>query len=271
MNQKLLKYFDIGLSILIIIDIILLIFSLVFNLTTGSYYFIIIFDTILCVFLLSDFIYRYKKSENKRKFLYKNWTELLAAMPFDLILFPICLSYSSFLIVLRILKFIKVIALIVEFFETIGIFLRETFLDEILGITVIIVITSTLGLYLFDNSMNNLFDNLWFVIVTITTVGYGDVVPHTAIGKSISLILLIVGALIFSAISGAMASYFTRRIFEEEMPFDYKKTDELKKEMNQVKTELNDLKTELNESKQLNNELKKEIINLNNNLKKKED
>ena len=82
-------------------------------------------------------------------------------------------------------------------------------LSSNISCTTFALIGSTLSLYLVDPTMNNLFNDLWFVIVSITTVGYGDVIPNTLYGKMISLILLVIGVFIFSAITGAFSTYFT--------------------------------------------------------------
>ena len=55
--------------------------------------------------------------------------------------------------------------------------------------------------FLSDNSdafPNNYMNALWLVLMTITTVGYGDYFPHTAIGRIIILIVAIWGTFIVS-------------------------------------------------------------------------
>ena len=214
-------------------------------------------------------------------------------------MFLLVLNYVDFSILLIILKFIKVIALFLQFLETIDVFLKKTHLDEILGITLLVILVSTLAIYLFDPSINNLIDSLWFVLSTITTVGYGDVLPNSDIGRIIGLIILTFGVFIFSAVTGAMASYFTRKVFsmdnfnitenddnikilKEDLAFNkknlnkandrldktYAEIEDVKKELNETKQELTDIKEELIKSNQLNNKLKKEIINLKELLKK---
>ena len=284
--------FNMFLSILIIIDLILITLTLVSNVPEDLYYGIVVFDTIVCIILLFEFFTRLFNSDNKKQFLLKNWTELIAAIPFDLIMLPFVLNYARFLRLLRVLKFIKVIALFSQFFETIDFFLKKTHLDEVLGVTLLVVLASTLGLYLFDPSINSLFDSLWFVLSTITTVGYGDVLPQSGVGKIIGLIILIVGVLIFSTITGAIATYFARRTFmnedfnitenddniellKDDLSFNKKnlsevheKVDKIDNDVESIKKELNEIREELKESKELNMELKEEIRNLNDNLNK---
>ena len=275
--------FNFFLSIMIVIDLILITLTLISDVGENLYYSIIVFDTILCIILFIDFFTRLSDSDDKKHFLLKNWTELIAAIPFDLIMLPFVLN-GSLLRVFKVLKFIKVIALFSQFFETIDFFLKKTHLDEIFGITLLVVLGSTLGLYLFDPSINSLFDSLWFVLSTITTVGYGDILPQSGAGKIIGLITLIVGVLIFSTVTGAMASYFARRVLmnedfnitendtniellKDDLSFNKKNLNEVHTKVDRIDRDVESLKNELNELKEINKELKEEIKNLNDNLK----
>lgn len=284
--------FNIFLSILIIFDLVLITLTLISQVPDDLYYGIVAFDTILCIILLAEFFIRFFDSDNKKLFLLKNWTELIAAIPFDFLMLPFVLNLARFPKLMKVLKFIKVIALFSQFFETLDVFLKKTHLDEILGLSLLVVLTSTLALYLFDPSINSLFDSLWFVLSTMTTVGYGDIMPQSGAGRIIGLLILIVGVLVFSTITGAMASYFARRVLmneefnitenddniallKENLSFNkenldhvHKKVDRIDNDVDILKKELSEIKEELKESKDLNKELKEELKSLNENLKK---
>ena len=249
MNEKLSKIFDFGLSIWILLDLIFLVCSLVFILSMQLYHNLIFFDTALCAVLLTEFFYRFFRAENRKDFLIKNWTELIAGIPFDLIMFPF-IANDTMAILLKVFKFFRILILCIQLFEVIKIFLKDTYLDEILGILALTIITFTLSLYLFDPSMNSLFDSLWFVVSSLTTVGYGDVLPDSMIGKVISLILLIVGVLIFSAITAALASYFNKKLLNEgteELKTIKDKLDSNEKELKELKEEIAILNKKLGE------------------------
>jgi voltage-gated potassium channel len=51
-------------------------------------------------------------------------------------------------------------------------------------------------------------DALWWSIVTITTVGYGDRFPVTTEGRVIGIALMVSGVGIFAVLSGAFAAWF---------------------------------------------------------------
>ena len=42
-------------------------------------------------------------------------------------------------------------------------------------------------------TFHNIWDAAWYCIVTITTIGYGDLVPHTALGRSVGVVVIISG------------------------------------------------------------------------------
>ena len=280
-HQK--KKFNLFLSVLIIIDLILITLTLISD-VGEMYYSIVVFDTILCVILLMEFSSRLINSDNKKRFFLDNWTELIAAIPFDLIMLPFVFNYARFLRLFRVMKFIKVIALFSQFFETIDVYMKKTHLDEILGVTLLVILSSTLGLYLFDPGINSMFDSLWFVLSTITTVGYGDIMPQSGAGRIIGLITLVVGVLIFSTITGAIASYFARRVLmnedfnitehddniellKEDLSFNKKNLNEVHAKVDDIDSDVEHLKKEISELKELNKELREEIKSLNENLR----
>jgi voltage-gated potassium channel len=50
-------------------------------------------------------------------------------------------------------------------------------------------------------------DSLWWAVVTITTVGYGDMVPQTGIGRVTAAVLMIAGLAFLGAVAGSLASF----------------------------------------------------------------
>jgi voltage-gated potassium channel len=57
-------------------------------------------------------------------------------------------------------------------------------------------------------------DAMWWGIVTLTTVGYGDIVPHTTAGRLSGVVIMITGIGVLGVLAGSLASFF--RLAPEE-------------------------------------------------------
>lgn len=60
----------------------------------------------------------------------------------------------------------------------------------------------------------NWLDSVYFVVITLATVGYGDIVPHTNLGKLFTIFYVIVGIAIFVALARAVVLRIYQRQLE---------------------------------------------------------
>lgn len=70
-----------------------------------------------------------------------------------------------------------------------------------------------------ESPIKNLWDALWFSIVTLTTVGYGDMYPHTLGGKLISSIFILGSFSIFGILIGQISNYMAEQLEERKLGF----------------------------------------------------
>ena len=58
--------------------------------------------------------------------------------------------------------------------------------------------------------ITNYFDGIYWAITTVTSVGYGDVVPVSNAGKLLAIILSVIGAMMYGIIVAMVGSYITK-------------------------------------------------------------
>ncbi|HPR18770.1 MAG TPA: ion channel [Candidatus Cloacimonadota bacterium] len=87
-----------------------------------------------------------------------------------------------------------------------------------LGIILIVILAGAIGVLAFEYKTGNItgfFDAIWWALVTITTVGYGDKVPITFWGRIIGIIFIFLGFIIFSTFTAYIASNLVDRKIKE--------------------------------------------------------
>ncbi len=66
------------------------------------------------------------------------------------------------------------------------------------------------------SNIHNFGDALWWAIVTVTTVGYGDKYPVTAGGRGVATVLMFVGIGLIGVLTATVASYFVEQSADED-------------------------------------------------------
>jgi voltage-gated potassium channel len=82
-------------------------------------------------------------------------------------------------------------------------------------------------------SIHSFADALWWAVVTITTVGYGDMVPVTLVGRAVAFVLMLGGIAFFSGMTANLASFLI------------KSKDSQKDEMARLVKEINGLRQDM--------------------------
>jgi voltage-gated potassium channel len=243
LNDRLKRAIDAIIIIWIVADIIVLT-SMYFVDMSKIYTWIIVFDTGLCVVLFVQFVFKIRSHENKKQFVKDDWRgiiiDIIAMMPYELLTFG---SYG----ILRLLRLFRIFALFGKSRRNIFNFIEKTKLNYIFLSLLIIVIASSIAILVLEGSptdqIQTPLDALWYVVSTVTTVGYGNDLPVTYGGKILGLILMIVGVVFFSLLTATLSSWFMRGIEMEE--------EDLKNKIVSMEISMNEMKSEIKEFKEL--------------------
>lgn len=215
---------------------------------------------ITIVFLL-DFLHLLRRAENKIVYMkYQGWLDLLGSLP----VYPV-------------FRFFRLYRLVVVWRELRKRGARPIW-DEIVqrraqnalrytGLTVLFVITLGSLLVLQFESKNpeaNILtgqEAIWWAIVTVATVGYGDYYPITFNGRLVGIVLIIVGVGMFGVLSSYLAKNFlspTAKEREDQSQQERKRVAEairsglqaelapLANEIDALRAEISELRKELN-------------------------
>jgi voltage-gated potassium channel len=179
---------------------------------------------IFCVIVFTvEYILRIYVADSKPKFIFSFFgiIDFIAILPFYL-------SFGVDLRSLRALRFLRLFRVLklVRYNKAMNHFARaiKTAKEEILlfiVITLMLIYFSAVGIYYFENEaqpehFTSIFDSLWWAIITLTTVGYGDVYPITVGGKVFTFIILMIGLGIVAIPTGIISSALTRSVDKKE-------------------------------------------------------
>ena len=110
---------------------------------------------------------------------------------------------------------------------------RPKIIVFILYISLIVIILGAI-MYVVEGQSHG-FDNIpksiYWAVVTLTTVGYGDVVPITTLGKTISVFIMILGYAIIAVPTGIVSSELTKNRKNKEQ---LKNQDEIIEKENEI-------------------------------------
>jgi len=201
-----------------------------------------------------------KKKRNPYKryiFSFMALIDLLSIIPFYLPfifgIFGIVNADARFLKVIRVLRLLRVLKI---FRHDDSLFImRKVFLTErrklfytIIIVIMMLLIASSLMFYIEKATQPDKFENipatLWWAIMTLTTVGYGDVVPVTILGKLLSGVIALLGMGLIAVPSGIISSGFTREMQKEENNNNTMDNEQI---INEIKNLLNHLEKNLTE------------------------
>jgi voltage-gated potassium channel len=171
-----------------------------------------------------EYLLRLVVADKKLKFVFSFFglIDLLAIIPFyistgiDLRSIRIFRLFRLFRI-FKVLRYSKAILRFDLAFKSI----KEELILFLIAVFLLIFVAS-IGIYYCENTaqpehFGSFFHSLWWSIVTLTTVGYGDVYPITAAGKVFASFVMFVGVGVVAVPSGLMASSLTKVIRNEDM------------------------------------------------------
>ena len=122
---------------------------------------------------------------------------------------------------LRPLRLLRLLTTLSILHRVVGGALRGRVVVYVIGASTLLVYISALAMYDAegghpDSIITNFWDALWWAVVSVTTVGYGDLYPITLTGRLIAVALMIYGIALLGVVTATLASWLVQQVAVEE-------------------------------------------------------
>lgn len=200
--------YEIFIALISIISIFNLAFVYLFVQDQGMQEVLRVMNSVFSGIFMLDFVYRLASASSRSEYLLKEfgWADFLASMPLP--------QFK----VLRVFRLFRVYRLLRQAgIRRIGrTLVRDragSALFTLLLAGILVLEFGSLAILRFeqyapDGNIKSASDALWYTIVTISTVGYGDRFPTTDAGRLVGALIIVVGVGIFGTFTGYLANLF---------------------------------------------------------------
>jgi voltage-gated potassium channel len=207
------RLFTLTIQLLIVVSLVTFSIDTLPHLSKETKLYLYYIEVVIVMIFTLEYVFRLIIAEKKLKFIFSFYglVDLIAILPFYISsgLDLRTLRTLRFLRLVRVLKLFKYSQAINRFNRALSIAKEELILFGF--ITLIMLYLSAVGIYYFENDaqpdqFKSIFHSLWWAVTTLTTVGYGDMFPITAGGKTFTFFVLMIGLGIVAIPTGLVAS-----------------------------------------------------------------
>ena len=94
--------------------------------------------------------------------------------------------------------------------------LKQKSIGYVLFLAVAVTILSGFAVFLLDSNVHSFSDGVWFAWVTMTHVGYGDVVPTSFLGRALACVLILFGLAVLALLTATFSSILMGGLARDE-------------------------------------------------------
>lgn len=214
-DTKLGKLFDIFLLVLILLSTFIVMMESVRVFDVKLHKIFVIFEVVITIFFTIEYALRIITTKNKKDYIFSFFgiIDFLAILPFYLSLFIPITKYFLIIRMLRMLRIFRILNLM-DFMND-GYFivtaLKNSSRKIYIFLLFLMIFSVIVGSMMFmveghREGFESIPQSIYWAVVTVTTVGYGDVSPGTPLGKFLSVLLMLAGYSIIAVPTGIVTA-----------------------------------------------------------------
>lgn len=139
--------------------------------------------------------------DNRWRYVRYNWMNALIVI----LAFPWLPWGEEYALVFQSLRLMLILRFTVHFFDSALEILRRNRFGQVLGLAALLIMfAGAVFAYLENRTFG---DGIWWALVTITTVGYGDVVPVSEPGRIFGAFMIVFGVVLFSLVTANISAF----------------------------------------------------------------
>lgn len=179
------------------------------------------------IFLFSfsiEYLARIYCSPNPARYIFSFFgiVDMLATVPFYIGLFFPVIRHFLIIRVFRLVRILHIFQLhsIIEEGNLLLVSLRRSFNKILVFFLFVVILVLIFGTVMYiveggaeDSSFNNIPNSVYWAIVTMTTVGYGDITPVTALGRFLSAVTMLLGYTIIAVPTGIVSVQLHKELY----------------------------------------------------------
>ncbi|MEZ2414054.1 ion transporter [Muriicola sp. E247] len=211
------KLFDIVLLIVILYSVIIVMLESDSRFDVKYHGFLNISEWIVTILFTIEYILRIICIKTPRKYIFSFFgiIDLLSTIPKYLSFFIIGSQYVAAFRALRLLRIFRILKLVRFVGESNNLIraLKASRAKIFVFVFFILVLSVLLGTIMYlvegpEHGFNSIPHSVYWTIVTLTTVGYGDISPQTGLGQMIATIIMIVGYGVIAVPTGIVSAEY---------------------------------------------------------------
>lgn len=219
------KLFDLILLGFILISAFLAIFESIQTINDRIHILLVVLEWVITVFFTIEYILRIICTPNWKRYIFSFYgvIDLISILPVYLSFFVKQSKVLSIIRILRLLRIFRILDL-VQFTQQANQLkkaLKNSQTKIFVFIYFVLVICVILGALMYmiephDKVFTSIPRSIYWCIVTLTTVGYGDMVPTTTFGQIMASVIMILGYGIIAVPTGIVTSEYSRAYRKKE-------------------------------------------------------